>query len=123
MITGHVTARREARLRLILFAQDQQEHSVDAVIDTGFNGFLTLPGDVIGALGLRFVGARPVTLADGSRIVLNLYRARLLWHEHERNVLVLQTGSNPLVGMALLHGSRLIMDVVIGGDVTTEPLP
>jgi predicted aspartyl protease len=63
-----------------------------------------------------------VTLGDGSTAVLDLYRARLLWHDRERNVLVLQADGDPLLGMALLDGSRMSVDVVVDGIVRIEPL-
>jgi clan AA aspartic protease len=122
MITGTVTARREARILITVFAQDQGQRQVEAVIDTGFNGYLTLPGSVLRELRLRSVGARAVTLGDGSTAVLDLYRARLLWHDRERNVLVLQADGDPLLGMALLDGSRMSVDVVVDGIVRIEPL-
>ena len=43
MITGRVTAQRDATVRLVVLDSTHQPHDVDAVIDTGFNGFLTLP--------------------------------------------------------------------------------
>lgn len=123
MIAGIVTARREARLSLTVLGPRQQEQRVEFVIDTGFNGALTLPGTVIHTLRLQPLGARPVVLGDGSTAILKLYRARLLWHESERALLVLQADGDPLLGMALLDGSRVIMDVVDNGSVTIEPIP
>ena len=123
MITGKVTAQREARLRLTILVRDRREQAIDVVIDTGFNGSLTLPGDMIRSLRLRSVGARPVILADGSRVLLRLYRASVLWHERERDVMVLRADGAPLLGMALLYGSRVVLNVVQDGDVTIDPLP
>jgi clan AA aspartic protease len=123
MITGNVTAQREARLRLELLAANQPERQVEVVLDTGFNGYLTHPGSIIRELQLRSVGARPVTLGDGSRAVLNLYRAHVRWHDEERRVLILQTDGDPLLGMALLYGNRVILNVVDDGDVAIDPLP
>lgn len=31
--------------------------------------------------------------------------------------------TNPLVGINFLWGHRLIIDIVVGGDVTVEPIP
>ena len=123
MMTGRVTARREATLPLTVIGPNQHQHAVDAVLDTGFNGFLTIPSHVVRTLRLPFVGHRRATLGDGSIIVLDLYLATLLWHEQEREVLVLQADGEPLVGMTLLYGSRVVLHVVDDGDVLIEPWP
>ena len=43
MISGEVTDLLEATLSLTVFGPDDQSESLDAIIDTGFTGFLTLP--------------------------------------------------------------------------------
>jgi clan AA aspartic protease len=96
---------------------------VDAVLDTGFNGFLTLPSHVVQTRQFPFVGHRRATLGDGSIVVLDLYLPTVLWHEPEREVLVLQADGESLVGMALLYGSRVVLHVVDDGDVLIEPWP
>lgn len=101
---------------------DGRQREVEAIIDTGFTGFLTLPWDVVTALGLSLVGNRRATLGDGSVVVLDLYLATVLWHEQEREVLVLQAEGGALVGMSLLYGSRVVLDVVEGGEVTIATL-
>jgi clan AA aspartic protease len=123
MMTGRVTALREAALRLVVSGPDQRQLAVDTVLDTGCNGFLTLPSHVVRTLRLPFVGHRRATLGDGSIVVLDLYLATVLWHEQEREVLVLQADGGPLVGMALLYGSRVVLHVVEDGDVLIEPWP
>ncbi len=52
MIRGRVTADREALLRLAVKGGDSETREIEGVIDTGFNGFLTLPGSAVHALGL-----------------------------------------------------------------------
>ena len=123
MMTGRVTALHEATLRLTVIGPDQRPQAVDAVLDTGFNGFLTLPSHVVRTLRLPFVGHRRATLGDGSIAVLDLYLATVLWHEQAREVLVLQADGGPLMGMALLYGSRVVLHIVDDGDVLIEPWP
>lgn len=95
MITGVVTANREAIIRLVVAGPNQRREEVEAVIDTGFNGFLTLPSQVIRILTLPFIGNRRVILADGRSVVLDLYLTTVLWNEREREVLVLQAEGDP----------------------------
>lgn len=123
MMTGKVTALREATIPLMVTGPGQHWQAVGTVLDTGFNGFLTLPSHMVRALQLSFVGNRRATLADGSTVVLDLYLAIILWHGQEREVLVLQAEGGPLMGMALLYGSHVVCHVVDAGDVLIEPWP
>ncbi|MGH3089491.1 MAG: hypothetical protein ACRDSJ_19545 [Rubrobacteraceae bacterium] len=67
MITGHVTLDgREAIIPLDIIGRDGQIHRIEAVLDTGFTGYLTLPTDVAGSPGLPRRGSETFVLADGS---------------------------------------------------------
>jgi predicted aspartyl protease len=50
MMTGIVNVDLEAVLRLSVRDAAGHSHDVEAVIDTGFNGFLTLPPALVAAL-------------------------------------------------------------------------
>jgi predicted aspartyl protease len=54
MIKGRVNAHREALVSLPLRGAQGEEHAIEAVIDTGYNGFLTLPPALIEQMGLPF---------------------------------------------------------------------
>ena len=79
--------------------------------------------DLINRLNLPLIGKRDVLLADGNSVPLNLYRVKVIWHGVQRLAYVLQSDTESLVGMSLLHGSRLTLDVVPDGDVTITALP
>jgi predicted aspartyl protease len=64
-MTGYVNDAREAIIQIALTGENKQLKSIKAIIDTGFSGDLTLPRDVIDALGLTLRGIQKVILADG----------------------------------------------------------
>jgi hypothetical protein len=61
-------------------------------------------------------------LGDGSIVALEAYLAKVLWHEQEREILVLQAEGGSLLGMSLLYGNRVIVDVVENGNVEIDEL-
>ena len=121
MIIGRITNNQEAIIELEIVGLHRREE-IKVAIDTGFDGHLTLPGDLINRIGFRRAGRRYAILGDGNIVALELYRAKVLWHGEEREVPVLRTDGGPLVGMALLEGNRVILDVVIDGDVRIDVL-
>lgn len=84
MIHGHVHS-HEAIVELEI-ASTESSHAIkiESVIDTGYNGQLTLPFELVSQLQLSFVGHRRGQLADGSITVLNLYLAHVEWHVTHR---------------------------------------
>ena len=101
----------------------QHIQRIEAVIDTGYNGYLTLPGHYVNGLQLSFAGHRRGRLAVGTVILLEMYQAKVKWHGRQRDVLVSRTDGFPVLGMAMMEGSRLTMDIIDQGDVTIETLP
>ena len=95
---------------------------IEAVIDTGFTGHLCLPPEVADRLRLPMRGSSRYRLADGGVAALRVRRALVVWHGRPRRVPVVETGGEPLVGMALLRGSELRIRVSGGGEVLVEEL-
>lgn len=95
---------------------------VEAVIDTGFDGELTLPPGTIRRLRYPYAGSAGGTLADGSEIQFDYHEGQVLWHDVTRPVAVIAAEGQPLVGMALLRGSRLSVEALPGGEVTVSEL-
>jgi len=120
LITGFVTVDREAVIRFPVRGRGGLEQEVRAVVDTGFNGYLTLPGSLVSALGLSYHSQVVVTLGDGSDQVLRQYEATVVWNRQERDVLVLAAEGGSLVGMAMLYGHDVFLNVVADGRVTIQ---
>lgn len=123
MMTGTVNADLEPLLRLTVQDAGGQPQDVEAVIDTGFNGFLTLPPEVIAALRLPWLCRQQGQLADGSVQAFDVHVATVIWDGQPRSVEVEAADAQPLLGMALMQGAALHMHVVSGGSVTIAGLP
>lgn len=106
LITGVVQA-DEGRIRLKVKGLRGLEQDVDAIINTGYTGSLTLPPALIAALGLRWQTVDRVTLADGSECIFEVYEAKVMWDGKVRRILVDEADADPLVGMRLLKRSRI----------------
>lgn len=120
MITGVVTMYREAIVRLKLLGPSGLEHEIDALIDTGFDGWLTLPYSLIGMLGFPWRSRGRAILADGSESLFDIYRATVYWDGQTRDIDIDAVDSEPLLGMALLDGYDLNIQVRPGGKVTIK---
>jgi clan AA aspartic protease len=123
MIRGAVNGRLELIIPLTLFDSAGLDHHVDAIIDTGYTGFLTLPPATVAKLGLPLSGRTNTRLADGTLLRLSYYAVRLDWDGIHRTVDVVELDRDPLMGMQLLRDSRVMFDAVVGGDIGIEPLP
>lgn len=123
MITGTVTPYREAVIRIKLRDSVGIEAEIEAVVDTGFTDYLTLPASAIGSLTLAHGGTIRAALADGSAVDLDVYTIEIEWHSQWRMITVLEADGGPLVGMSLLYGNDLAIRIVDGGNVSIVPVP
>ena len=122
MITGSVNAKREAIIRVAVHGKQDQVRDVEAVIDTGYTGFLILPPKTVEELELTYLGRMQCTLANGAKEDFDVFSATVTWDGQERLIEVDVTNSDPLVGMLLLDGHALRIEVTPGGQVQIEPL-
>ena len=122
MIRGKVSGNQQALIAVDIMDGEGRPRSVEVVLDTGFTGYLTLPSESISQLGLPSVGQRTFELANGELFDFQVYLGAVSWHGRPSDVLVLQSDSVPLLGMALLWGSRVTMDALNDGEVGIEDL-
>ena len=120
MIEGEVNAHYEAVVHLLLLDSSGQARDVEAVIDTGFNGFLTLPPALVSELGLIRLGQKSLLLANGSRDIFDTYGVTVLWDRQPRFVDADEADASPLIGMALLNNHSLYEEVEDGGRVVIQ---
>ncbi len=122
MIRGFVTYDNQAVVRLTVLGNANQKAEVEPVLDTGFNGSLSLPPAIISKLQLVQSGQTHSELADGSKQSFDLYEGVIDWEGEEQLINIHQSDSTPLLGTRLLAGYRLTMDVEHEGTVTIQRL-
>ncbi|TVR04111.1 MAG: clan AA aspartic protease [Phormidium sp. GEM2.Bin31] len=122
MMYGVVNQSGEATIPVILSNQNKQTQLIEAVIDTGYTGFLTLPHSVMVNLNFPWTGVDRVTLGDGSEVTFKVYAATVIWDGEYCKVPVNESETEPLVGMSLLYGYELKIRAIAGGQVTIRKL-
>lgn len=122
MITGTVNGDLEATVPLSVLGTQSRQRHLEAVIDTGFTGYLTLPPTIIAALQLTWLGREQGILADGSVDSFDVYRAAVIWDGESRPVQIEAISAEPLLGMSLLLRHSLQIEVVRGGAVSIKSL-
>jgi clan AA aspartic protease len=121
MIIGSVT-NLEASIQIEIIGLDGSRHPLRAVVDTGYNGYITLPTLLINSLGLASSGKVRGMLADGTTISMSTYLADVAWLNEIKRIVVTEAEGGPLIGMALLEHSRVMIDVIDGGRVDIQSL-
>jgi clan AA aspartic protease len=119
MMNGIVNQNCEATIRLVVSNESKQRQTIDAVIDTGFTGFLTLPLIVINSLDLRLYSREEGILGDGSTCIFDVYSGLVIWDGY---IDVNAAETDPLVGMSLLYGYRIQLDAIERGIVVIQSL-
>lgn len=122
MIAGTVTASREPVVSLPMKISDGSLREIDAVIDTGFTGYLTLPNELINEFGCQWLGRGRAILANGAEEIFDIYAGVVVWNGSPRDVEIDAAETAPLLGMGMLQGCELRVQVVDGGVVSVEML-
>ena len=123
MMGGWISGNRELVMPIRLLDVNEHVHRVEANIDTGFNGHLTLPPDLLRLLSL--VAAKPLDLrmANDATESFPTFRGIVLWRNQRRTVRIIESEGTPLIGTALLWDSLLTAEMTDHGAVTIGPLP
>ena len=121
MIEGVVNTHYEAVVRLSLLNSSGQTRDIDAVVDTGYNGFLTLPPVLVAELEFTRLGQKSLVLANGRRDIFDTYGVTVFWDGQSRFVDADEADAAPLLGMSMLDNHDLSIQVRDGGRVVIQP--
>ncbi len=120
MIIGTVNQRLQMIVPVVLVLEGRPELQIEFVLDTGFEGAMTLPAAAVTALDLPFYQETDAFLADGTSVKTEMYRAKIQWQGKQENAAVLAMGHTPLLGTAILAGCELTAQFFEGGVVEIE---
>lgn len=104
MLKGHITFEDDAIVKIVLILKDTHIQK-DAVVDTGFNGYISIPKDVMSQSNWYEFGQESYELATGEIVQEPVFIREVIFDRKKRTVLALQTkGSDILIGTKLLSG-------------------
>lgn len=121
MTTGWMRG-RELVVPVTVLDESEASLALECVVDTGFDGDLTLPPAVIQHLRLQRMETITVVAANEANLRLNAYRGVILWQGQRRAVRIIEAEGSPLIGIGLLWGSFLTATITDNGAVTVGPL-
>ena len=111
MLKGLVNSRGEPVVRITLLSSTNRSQSHSAVIDTGFNGTLSLPESLIQRLRWRWIGHESYEIATGDVVREKVFVGQIRWLRRVREVdVVASHAKDILIGTRLLEGRRLMID-------------
>ena len=117
MIEGMVNSAIEAVVSVPVEATDGRFREAEFVIDTGFDGHMTLTPALALELGLGVHELRLIELADGRRRPIPYYHVDVIWDGKIERVEAGALGDFPTIGMSLLEGYDLLIQVRDSGRV------
>ena len=123
MITGYVNQGLEPIVPVAVLDRNGHRWRLEVVVDTGFDGDLTLPQSSISELGLPWQGPVEMVQADGQAVKCHRYAATIIWDGERRTIEVMESATESLLGTSLLNGYLLTIQMTAGGDVIIAELP
>ncbi|MCR4405261.1 MAG: hypothetical protein NUW06_08340 [Candidatus Acetothermia bacterium] len=112
MIEGTIEEAGTPVLTIKVIGKRGEEITVEGVLDTGFDGFLSLPISLAVSLGLELIDVIHAELADGTIVEDELlFAGRAEWDGTVMEVDILLTRSQDvLIGTACLRGYQVRLD-------------
>ena len=123
MIIGRVDQRLNPIIPVDILEQGRRLHRREMLIDTWFEGYLMLPERLIVRMGGTPNRKITMTLANERSSDFAEYLLEIYWHDQVREVGVLASENELLVGRYLLAGCHVGIEMTPGGAVTVTELP
>jgi len=110
MITGFVNEFEEPIIELTLLFVSQSK-ILPAVIDTGFNGYISVPSEYVKNSDWLFVGYEEYELASGEVVRAKTYLGDIVFDNRQKTTFILLSNSKDiLIGTRFLGNKTLFID-------------
>lgn len=114
MIKGHINNQLEPIIKISI-AFDDKLMEFNAVIDTGFNGFISIPHQIINKTAWQFIGYESFELASGEIIRDKVYLGDIYLGNNKRYLYILSNKTKDI-----LIGSKLLIDKILTINFKTK---
>ena len=118
MMTGAVLPDGHPYIQIVIVCPDGSRKPVNVMVDTGFNGDLALPSELIASLGLKPSGTYEVLFVNRKVDTLRSFDGIIEWNGIERPVVVFEVEDDRLLGTDAMRDSDLTVRFRNGGPVT-----
>ena len=124
MKIGTIDASGEALVPLTVegLGSEGTQHDVEALLDTGFDGFLALPPTLIDVLDLEQVSREQYMTASGEIHFTGVYEAVVVFGDRRRVIDEIVEAAEPLMGVGCLWEFKVCLGFREDGDITLEKL-
>ena len=86
-------------------------NNIEVLLDTGFNGFIMLPSNIIKNLKLKQIGISDYLTASGEERITGVFIATIQFFNEEIEIPVLSTDADfSLAGMELFHDCKIVIE-------------
>lgn len=110
MLKGKVNRQGEPRVSLSLLLR-QRPARFSAVLDTGFNGYLSVPTPVLVRSGWQLIGSETYEIATGALVEQEIYLGEIVFDGERRMIYGVATNAQDvLIGTKLLRTKVLTID-------------
>ena len=121
MIVGAVISNLQGLVEIQVIHATGEAARRSFMVDTGFNGWLGLSDETLGELDVWPTSDADIMLADGTQRTVEQFMVTVVWENNLTVMTALKSGID-LIGMRMVQGNRLTMDVKQAGVVEISPI-
>lgn len=96
---------------------NNKTYTYEAIIDTGFNGFISIPHKIIEQTSWQFIGFEAYELASGEIIKDKVYLGDIAFHKKRKYTYILSNKTNDI-----LIGTKLLADKILSINFKAKTL-